>query len=68
MSGTFHPEEERSLKGQLAQGENPLCPRCGSPLQVTPVIPSPEVAYVRTRAVVECLACRKRVVLDRKGA
>jgi len=67
MSGTFHPEEERALKGQLAKGETPLCPQCESPLQVTPVIPSSEVAYVRTRAIVECLVCKRRAVLDRKG-
>ena len=68
MSGTFHPEEEKGLRGQLEKDETLLCPRCGSPLRVTPVIPSPEVAYVRTRAIVECGACGRRAVLDQKSA
>jgi len=59
-------QEEESLRGQLKEGTPPECPRCGAPLQVTPVRPRADVAYVRERALLACKPCGFMVALDRK--
>ena len=66
MKEPYSMEEEELLRGQLKEGEDPVCPRCGGPTRVTSVVPSPEVAYVRRRVRVSCPACRREAVLDRK--
>ena len=66
MTHSFTPEEERTLQLELADGSTPLCPRCGTPLGITPIPPKPEVAYVRTRAILQCRSCNLRCVVDRK--
>ena len=66
MTDFFTPEEERNLQLELAGGSTPLCPRCGSPMGTPPVPPKPEVAYVRTRAILQCRPCNLKCVVDRK--
>ncbi|MFH1766244.1 MAG: hypothetical protein ABIF09_18830 [Gemmatimonadota bacterium] len=60
------PGEEEALREQLAKGDSPDCPRCGTPLRLTPVPPRSDVSYVRNRLLLECASCAFRVVLDRK--
>lgn len=60
------PGEEEALREQLAEGGSPECPRCGTPLRLTPVPPRSDVSYVRNRILLECASCDFRVVLDRK--
>ena len=64
-SDTFTVEEERALRRQMVQGRPPQCPRCGGTLDLTLVHPRADVAYVRERVLIQCRACRLKVVLDR---
>lgn len=65
MTGAYSPGEEALLRKALATGSAPACPRCGSPLRATPVLPPPQVSYVRSRIVLECDPCHIRTVLDK---
>ena len=65
MQDNFSAEEERQLWEQLAEGGQPSCPRCNGALEITPVGPRPDVAYVRNRLLLQCSACRLKGVLDR---
>jgi len=66
VTGNFTAQETRSLERSFAAGEMSPCPRCGNPLDQTPVLPSPEVAYVRNRVLIQCLHCRLKGVLELK--
>jgi hypothetical protein len=66
MTEGFHAEEEKTLRECMKRGDSLHCPLCESPLQITPIRPSPQVAYVRDRVALECSACGRRTVLDRK--
>lgn len=65
MQGNFSAEEERQLGEQLAQDSQPSCPRCEGVLNLTPVGPRPDVAYVRNRLLIQCSACKLKGVVDR---
>ena len=65
MTSTTRQEEE-SLRKQLKKGTHPECPRCGCRLQVTPVRPRTDVAYVRDRVLLACNPCGLNVALDRE--
>ncbi len=59
------PGEERELRKAMDRGETPLCPRCRRPLEVVPVPPSSQVAYVRRRALLTCGPCGLTIPVDR---
>jgi len=65
MSEPYTPREEALLRQALSRGSTLTCPRCASPLRPTPVIPPPEVSYVRDRVLLECDRCSRRTVLDK---
>jgi hypothetical protein len=60
------PREEEKVKNVLRNGHQPECPRCGTPLQITPVPPRPDVSYVRDRVLLTCGPCDLTVAVDRK--
>jgi transcription elongation factor Elf1 len=64
MTKDSSSREEGSLREQLKQG-TANCPRCGATLEITPVQPRPDVAYVRNRALLSCLRCDFKAVVDR---
>jgi len=64
MTRTFSAMEEKSLKAQLADGENPACPRCGGSFQITPIVRPKPVSYVRRRVLLICQDCGRRVAMD----
>ncbi len=66
MSGDFTAREERDLRKRLESGEEIPCPRCGGLLHAAPVIPPPEVSYVRNRVLLLCPSCGRRAAVDRK--
>ena len=65
MNDPYTPREEALLRHALSRGSALACPRCASPLRATPVIPPPEVSYVRDRVLLECDSCSRRTVLDK---
>jgi hypothetical protein len=65
MQGSFSAEEERELRGQLAQGDQPSCPRCDGALDLMPARPRSDVAYVRNRVLIQCPRCKVKGVVDR---
>jgi hypothetical protein len=65
MNDSYTPREEVLLRQALSRGLALTCPRCASALRATPVIPPPEVSYVRDRVLLECDSCSRRTVLDR---
>lgn len=67
MTDSYSPSEEALLRQALSKGWAPVCPRCGSRLRRTPVLPPPAVSYVRNRILLECDSCGRRTVLDRGG-
>jgi hypothetical protein len=66
MRDNFTADEERSLRETLIRGETPSCPRCRGALELTPILPGKEVAYVRDRVLIQCGACRLKGVVDRR--
>jgi hypothetical protein len=66
MKEPFGPEEERALRRQIEEGNHPRCPRCAGALRLTPILPPPQVAYVRDRVVLECDRCGMGTVIDQK--
>lgn len=66
MVDNFTPAEIRALGNSLKKGAGLHCPRCGQRLEVTPVVPSPNVSYVRNRLLLHCLHCRLKGAVDRK--
>lgn len=65
MADNFTAEEARFLRLALSRGEEPRCPRCGGPLDPTPLPPRRDVAYVRNRLLLQCSACKLKGVVDR---
>jgi hypothetical protein len=65
MSDSYSPSEEALIRQALSRGQAPLCPRCGSRLRRTPVLPPAAVSYVRDRILLECDSCGRKTVLDR---
>ena len=65
MQGNFSADERRQLWEKLGQGSQPCCPRCGGALDLTPVGPRPDVAYVRNRLLIQCSDCKLKAVVDR---
>jgi len=63
-SDNFTVEEERALRRGLTRGEKPACPRCGGALDLTHISPRRAVAYVRERVLIQCSACKLKVVVD----
>lgn len=66
MRDNFTVEEERCLREAILGGETPSCPRCLRVLQLTPIGPRLEVAYVRDRVRVQCGACGLKGVVERR--
>ena len=64
MTKKSNPREEGSLREQLKQGAV-RCPRCGATLEITSVQPRSDVAYVRDRALLSCINCDFKAVVDR---
>lgn len=66
MSSAYTSDEEALLRRSVKEAVRPLhCPRCGGTMRITPVVPPPDVPYVRTRVILECKDCRRRTALDR---
>ena len=66
MRDNFTVEEVRCLREAFLRGETPSCPRCLRVLQLTPIGPNREVAYVRDRVLVQCGACRLTGAMERR--
>jgi hypothetical protein len=66
MTESYTAGEERILREEMAKGAIPSCPRCGAAMIRTPITPRSDVAYVRTRYLLQCQECELRAVLDRK--
>ena len=64
MAQMLSPEEEMVLREGVKDGAA-SCPRCGKPLNITPIPPRSDVSYVRNRVLLECSRCYLRVALDR---
>jgi len=63
---SFTVEEVRRLTSRLVAGRSLVCPRCGIPLDRTPVPPRRDVSYVRDRLWLVCPRCHHTAVLDRR--
>ncbi|MBT8398120.1 MAG: hypothetical protein HKO65_09675 [Gemmatimonadetes bacterium] len=59
------PAEEKAIQEELRQS-GASCPRCRAAFRTTPIPPRGDVAYVRTRVLVECDRCGLRAALDLK--
>ena len=66
MAISYTLKEERALRKALSAGSPLHCPRCGEPVTETPVLPSPQVAYVRDRVLLQCSSCGARAAVDRR--
>lgn len=66
MHQPFSPAELRALAAALEEGRPPLCPRCATLLDRSPVPPRPDVSYVRDRLWLVCPRCHATGVLDRR--
>ena len=66
MGESFTDDETRRLTRALLAGGRLLCPRCGVPLDRTPVPPRRDLSYVRDRMWLVCPRCHRTAVLDRR--
>jgi hypothetical protein len=66
VKDNFTIEEEQRLREALIRGETPVCPRCRGALELTPILPTPDVAYVRNRVLMQCGTCGLKGVVDRR--
>lgn len=64
MTGTYTRAERAELEAALKQKRELKCPSCGGQMTQQPVLPSPEVSYVRHRVWILCVSCRRSVSLD----
>jgi hypothetical protein len=64
VTGPYTARERRALSRALAAGEAPPCPACDTALDVRPVDPPAEVAYVRRRVWVLCPGCGRTAAVD----
>lgn len=65
--GAYTAEQRRALARAVAAGDAPVCPGCATPLDVRPVDPPGEVAYVRRRAWLFCPGCKRTAAVDLGG-
>lgn len=62
----FSRAEEASIRSSVLSGVlSIVCPRCEGRLDVRPVPPRSDVAYVRDRILLVCNGCGRSLVLDR---
>jgi hypothetical protein len=66
MTASYSATEEEALRREVADGQSPICPRCGEIMIRTLIPPRPDVAYVRTRSLLQCTPCDLRCVVDEK--
>jgi DNA-directed RNA polymerase subunit RPC12/RpoP len=64
MTEPYDAAQRRALAAALGDGRKPRCPACGGRVLVQTVEPRPEVSYVRHRAWVLCLDCRRTATVD----
>ena len=63
----FEPEEQRTIRAQVAAGEKPVCPRDGTPMTVRSIGGgSFGLGYARRREWLICPACRRSLIFDLK--
>lgn len=64
MAEAFTAAERAALARTLAEGKEPTCPACGTPLSQRPVPASRQVSYVRRRVWLLCPACTRTGAVD----
>ena len=67
MAEQFEPHEIDGIRAALADGSDPVCPRCGGRFDRTDVPQRSDVPYVRDRIWLICPTCGIGFVTDRPG-
>lgn len=64
MMPSFSADERRRLARAVAEGVELTCPACGGEVNQQPVPRPEEVAYVRKRVWLLCVACKRSGAVD----
>jgi len=63
----YEPAEQKVVRDQYAAGENPVCPRDGTPMTLRSIGGgSFGLGYARRREWLICPACKRSVIFDLK--
>ena len=64
LSDGYTRAERESIAAAARLAQSLRCPRCDAPLKQSDVPPTPEVAYVRKRALLVCTSCHRSAAID----